>query len=134
MNRKNRRIHLDVDVNGRAVAAADVEQHGQSGVVRVSLHVEPGHQPPGSRARLVDAVLDLPEVHAQQRLEAVLPIGEAEILQRLRERCDRVQTRPAGATCLVDADLSVFRRGHQSSRAAADDHGDARLHRRGAST
>jgi hypothetical protein len=113
MKRNNRRIHVDIDIAGRSVAAADVEQHDELGVVRAALHVEPGISPPGSRARLVDTILDLPEVHTQQRLEAALPIGETEILQRLRERCDRVQTRPAGATCLVDADLPGFRPGHQ---------------------
>jgi hypothetical protein len=110
MNRKIRRIRVDIEIDGRAVAAADVEQHDEPGVVRAALHVEPGVPPPGSRARLVDTILNLPEVHTQRRLEATLPIGETEILQRLRERCDSVQTRPAGATCLVDADLPGGRR------------------------
>jgi hypothetical protein len=113
MNRKNRGIHVDIDVDGRAVASADVEQHHQAEVVRAALHVEPGVPPPGSRARLVDTILNLPEVHTARRLEAALPIGQTEILQRLRERCDRVQTRPAGATCLVDADLPGRRPGHE---------------------
>jgi len=105
MNRDEWHTHLEIEVDGRVVATADVEQHDQPGVVRAALHVEPGHQPTGSRTRLVDAVLNLPEVHHQQRLEAALPIGDTEILDRLRERCDHVQPRPAGATCLVDADL-----------------------------
>jgi hypothetical protein len=111
MNRKEHHRHLDINVGGRAVARADVELHDPPGVVRAVVHVESGHQPPKTRAGVVDAVLDLPEVRAQQRLEIAVPIGETEILQRLRERCERVRTRPAGATCLVDADLPWVRRG-----------------------
>jgi len=123
MSRDEGHTHLEIDVDGRVVATADVEQHDQPCVVRATLNVEPGHQPTGSRTRLVDAVLDLPEVHDQQRLEATLPIGDTEILERLRERCDDVQTRPAGATCLVDADLPEANRPSQPPAAAADDHG-----------
>jgi hypothetical protein len=130
MNRKQHHRHLDINVDGRAVATADVEQHDWPGVVRAAVHVESGHQPPGTRARLVDAILDLPEVRTQQRLEIALPIGETEILQRLHERCDRVRTRPAGATCLVDADLPRVHRGHRPQHTASEDHNDARVHRR----
>jgi hypothetical protein len=104
MNHRNRRRHLDITIGGQAVATADVEQRPETGVVRAAVHVESGHYPPGTRARLVDAILDLPEFGTQQRLEVALPLGETETLQRLRERCDQVRTRPAGATCLVDAE------------------------------
>ena len=130
MNRKQHHRHLDINVGGRAVASADVEQHDRPGVVRAAVHVESGHQPPGTRARLVDAILDLPEVRTQQRLEIALPIGETEILQRLRDRCDRVRARPAGATCLVDADLPSARHGHRPPHTASENHNDARVHRR----
>jgi len=81
MNRDEWHTHLEIEVDGRVVATADVDKHDQPGVVRAALHVEPGHQPTGSRTRLVDAVLDLPEVHHQQRLEAALPIGDTENLR-----------------------------------------------------
>jgi hypothetical protein len=130
MNREKHHRHLDINVDGRAVAKADVEQQDQPGVVRAAVHVESGHQPTGTRAHLVDAILDLPEVRTQQRLEIAVPIGETEILQRLRERCDWVQTRPAGATCLVDADLPRKRRGHRPRHTASDNRNDAPVHRR----
>jgi uncharacterized phage protein gp47/JayE len=63
-----------------------------------------GHTPRGSRASLVDAVMDLPEVQASSRLEAAVPPGDAESLERLRERTEDAVTRPAGSTALVDAD------------------------------
>ena len=74
-------------------------------MVRASLHAQAGHLPAGTRTRLVDAVLDLPQTRESNRLEATVPLGDAESLDRLRERCDEVLTRPAGASCLVDAAL-----------------------------
>jgi hypothetical protein len=97
--------HVEIDDGGQLVAAADVESLDRPGVVRASLHVEPGHLPSGTRTRLVDAVLDLPEVRDGEHLEAAMPLGDAELLERMRARCDEVQTRAAGASCLVNADL-----------------------------
>jgi hypothetical protein len=54
---------------------------------------------------LVDAVMDLPGVQASSRLEATVPLGDAESLERLRERTEDTIARPAGSTALVDADI-----------------------------
>jgi hypothetical protein len=61
--------------------------------------------PRGYRASLVDAVMDLPEVQASDRVEAAVPYGDAESLERLRERTEDAQTRAAGATTLLDANV-----------------------------
>jgi len=53
----------------------------------------------------VAAVVDLPEVQGSSRLEATVPLGDAESLERLRERTEDTVTRPAGSTALVDADM-----------------------------
>ena len=58
-----------------------------------------------ARARLVDAVLDDPEVSSASHLAASMPTGDTELLDRVRERADTVEVRAAGATKLVDADL-----------------------------
>ena len=88
------------------VATARVTASRQAGgTVRASLHAAPGHVAPGTRARLVDAVLDLPEVRAGGRLRASVPLGDTESLWRLRERTKDAQTRPAGSTALVDAGI-----------------------------
>ena len=96
---------VDVTEHGEVIAVADLEPTDDQGVVRASLHAQAGHLPTGTRTRLVDRVLDLPQTKDGNRLEATLPLGDAESLDRLRERCDEVQTRPAGASCLVDAAL-----------------------------
>jgi hypothetical protein len=101
---KSRRV--EVKDRGQTVAAAEMRtvEH-RAGTVRTSLFPSSGHTPPGSRASLVDAVMGQPEVQASTRLEATVPLGDAESLQRLRERTKDTVTRPAGSTALVDADI-----------------------------
>ena len=99
---KSRRV--EVKDGDQTVAAAEVAQHGE-GTIRTSLHPSSGPTPPGSRAGLVDAVMDLPEVQASSRLEATVPLGDTESLERLRERTEDAVTRPAGSTALLDADI-----------------------------
>ena len=97
---------VEVKDDDQVVAAAEVTTREQAeGTVRASLLPSSGHTPPGSRASLVDAVMDQPEVQAGSRLEATVPLGDAESLERLRERTEDTATRPAGSTALVDADL-----------------------------
>jgi hypothetical protein len=98
--------HVEVKDGDQTVAAAEVTAlDNAEGTVRTSLLPSSGHTPPGSRASLVDAVMDLPEVQASSRLEATVPLGDAESLERLRERTKDTVTRPAGSTALVDADI-----------------------------
>lgn len=98
--------HIEIRDGDQTIAAAEVMTRKQAArTVRVSLHAVPGHVRPGRRASLVDAVMDLPEVQASARLEASVPLGDTESLERLRQRTRDAVTRPAGCTALVDADL-----------------------------
>jgi hypothetical protein len=95
--------HVEVRDNDQMVAAAEVAASGEAGgTARASLRAESGHVSPGKRSDLVDAVMDLPEVQASARLEAAVPIGDSESLERLRQRTRDMATRPAGSTALVD--------------------------------
>jgi hypothetical protein len=106
MTTDDHRKRVDVTDGDRPVATAEVVTSPElEGTARVSLRAEAGHITPGSREKLVDEVLDLPEVAASSRLEASMPLGDGESLERLRERCDDVSTRPAGSTALLDASL-----------------------------
>jgi hypothetical protein len=49
--------------------------------------------------------MDLPEVQASDRVEAAVPYGDAESLERLRQRTKDAETRAAGATTLLDANI-----------------------------
>jgi hypothetical protein len=98
--------HLEIkDETDRTVAKAEVTTaQGPEGTVRTSLQAD-AYAPPGYRASLVDAVMDLPEVQASERVEAAIPYGDAESLERLRERTKDAQARAAGATTLLDATI-----------------------------
>jgi hypothetical protein len=92
------------DDEGREVGVASIDVVDDS-MVRASLHVEPGHLQPGTRARLVDAVLDAPEVSSRRHVQVAVPLGDGEMLDRVRERCDSDEARAAGTSCLIDAHL-----------------------------
>jgi hypothetical protein len=98
--------HLEIkDETDRTVARAEVTTAlGPEGTVRTSMQAD-AYAPPGYRGRLVDAVMDLPEVQASDRVEAAVPYGDAESLERLRERTYDARTRAAGATTLLDANV-----------------------------
>jgi hypothetical protein len=98
--------HLEIKEGEQTVAAADVTIPPGTGIAQASLRVAAGQIPPGRRARLVDAVMDLPDVQDSDRLEAALPLGDAETLARLRERSENSTTRAAGASALLDADIA----------------------------
>jgi len=106
MNNPDASRHVEVKVGDQTVAAAEVTTaEGAEGTARTSLHAASGHVAPGSRASLVDAVMDLPEVQASRRLEATVPLGDGESLERLRQRTEDAVTRPAGSTALLDANI-----------------------------
>jgi hypothetical protein len=92
-----------IQTDGQTLATAEVHPTETSGVVHSDLHVESGHLPVGTRSRLVDAVLAHPDVDNADRLVATMPLGDTEMLERVRERCDQVEAHAAGATKVVEA-------------------------------
>jgi hypothetical protein len=107
--------HVEVrDDDGRTAAAAEVTTaRGPDGTVRASMYAKSEHVRPGDRAALVDEVLDLPEVKASDRVEAAVPLGDAESVERLRERTAGAALRAAGSSTLIDASLPPHG-GHQA--------------------
>jgi len=99
--------HVEIkDENDQTVAEAEVTTaRGPEGTVRTSMHAKDAYVRSGYRASLVDAVMDLPEVQASDRVEAAIPYGDGESLERLRERTEDSEARAAGATTLLDADV-----------------------------
>jgi hypothetical protein len=98
--------HIEIKDGDQTVATAEVTTSPEAGgTAQASLHAASGHIAPGSRASLVDAVMDLPEVQQSAHLKAAVPLGDTESLWRLRERTDDTATRPAGSTALVDATI-----------------------------
>lgn len=99
--------HVEIkDDDDRTAAVADVTTaRGPDGTVRTSMYAKNEHVRPGDRAALVDEVMDLPEVKASDRVEATVPFGDAESVERLRERTDDATLRAAGSTTLLDANV-----------------------------
>ena len=97
------RIVIDGD-DGRPLAVARIDVVDID-TARASLHVAAGHLPVGTRARLVDAVFDDPEVRSRRQVQVTLPLGDTEILDRVRQRGLIATFRAAGSTCLVEAEL-----------------------------
>jgi hypothetical protein len=106
MTRSSDDHEVRIDVDGQMVAAAEVSRTDDPDVVRSAMHVESGHLPAGSRTKLVDAVLEDPQVSAASHLAASVPTGDTELLDRIRERARSVDVRAAGATALVEAELN----------------------------
>ncbi len=105
MSRSDESHEITIDDDGRTTAQAEVTPPDEEGVARSAMHVESGQLPPGTRARLVDAVIDDPAVADASRLVATMPAGDAELVDRIRERADSVEVRATGATKFVAADL-----------------------------
>ena len=101
--------HIEIkDDDDRTAAVADVTTaRGPDGTVRTSMYAKNEHVRPGDRAALVDEVMDLPEVKASDRVEATVPFGDAESVERLRERTDDATLRAAGSTTLLDANVPL---------------------------
>lgn len=112
--------HVEIkDDDDRTAAVAEVTTaKGPEGTVRASMYAKSEHVRPGDRATLVDEVMDLPEVQASSRVEATVPYGDAESVERLRERTKDAVLRAAGGTTLVDANLPSAG-GHQASEPPA---------------
>ena len=97
--------HIELEDQGRVVGQAELETDGTG--LRAALHVVSGHHRPDTGARLVDAVLDESHAEPGTPVHITLPAGDAEALLRLRERCDDLHARSAGATVLADGTLAT---------------------------
>jgi hypothetical protein len=114
--------HVEVkDDEDRTAAVAEVTTAtGPEGTVRTSMYAKSEHVRPGDRAALVDEVMGLPEVKASDRVEATVPYGDAESVERLRERTDDTVLRAAGGTTLLDANVPPDG-GHQATEPSAEE-------------
>ncbi len=121
---------ITMEDGGRVVATADVQTDPESRALHAQLHLEAGQHRPGTAERLVDAVLARAAAERVVRLEATFSPSEAEVLKRLRERCEDVRTRAAGATVIAEGNLrdpSPVNRDRDSRKTKTDDEASAPL-------
>jgi len=102
--------HIEVrDEHDRTAAVAEVAaDQGPEGTVRASLYAKSEYVRPGDRTSLVDAVMDSPEVRTNETLEAAVPRGDIETVERLKQRTDNPVLRAAGASTLLDASIPRY--------------------------
>jgi hypothetical protein len=102
----SRHVELKNEEEHVTAVAEVTTEAGPEGTVRTSLYAKSEHVRPGDRTHLVDTVMDLPEVQASDRLEATVPFGDTESVERLRERTADAVLRAAGASTLLDANVA----------------------------
>jgi len=93
-----------VQLSGKPVATATLVLDDADGI-DLSCHIDAGHLPVGVREELIDAIFAVPEVQARHRIRATIPLGDASLLDAIRARCSDINTRGAGASCLIDATI-----------------------------
>jgi hypothetical protein len=116
----SRHVEVRDDEDHTAAVAEVTTAKGPEGTVRTSMYAKSEHVRPGDRAALVDEVMGLPEVKASDRVEATVPRGDAESVERLRERTEDAVLRAAGGTTLLDANVPPDS-GHQAAEPPAGD-------------
>ena len=94
--------HGDLAVFAELITSVDAHDGA-----RIVVHAKSGHVAPGIRGELIDAVLDLSAIHSNGDLAATVPLGDAESLLRLQERCVDLTVHAAGSTAIVDARLGL---------------------------
>jgi hypothetical protein len=94
-----------VEDDGRPIAHVDVSDNGAAVDLRFS--VNRGHLPMPARRLLVEAAFDLPLLKEPRLVHATLPLGDVDLLAGLCRHCTHVDTRAAGATCLLDGAVSA---------------------------
>jgi len=91
---------VSVVVDGGGTAIADITSTELA--TRLIITVRGGRQPANLRQDLMDAVFELPEFLAPAVVAASIPLGDVDLLDEFNHRCNRVATRAAGSTCLID--------------------------------
>ena len=113
---------ITVTQGGRMVAFATVTRNEQDELF-ANVHIEPGHVPMQTREALVDALMTVAGSDGARHLNLVMPLGDC-LLEDLYRRCEVSSLRPAGATCLVGAELAgapTWHVGHRPHGAPAPD-------------
>lgn len=99
-------LSVKVQHDGHVVAAADVTTSEAHGTAKVALLTPHADAPDSARGELVDQVLDHPEVRPSDSVKVVAPLGDSGALGRLQERTTNYHARAAGASSVVEAEVT----------------------------
>lgn len=76
------------------------------GEVRVDVHTTSGHLPAGARQRLADAVHEAVTDVEAERVSATVPMGDAELVDGIRDHLNDVELRAAGSTSIIEGTVA----------------------------
>lgn|SRR3954451_7120220 len=96
---------ITVEEDGQLLAQATVSPPDENNQVRAQVHVAAGHLPIDTRRKLADAVCDAVTEDNAERLTATVPVGDAELVERMRDHLSDVELRAAGATSIIKGEI-----------------------------
>ena len=99
--------HVSINVHGETVVEATISPPDDDGQARVDVHTESGHLPAGARKRMADAILEAVTEDEADRVSATVPLGDAELVEGIREHLVDVELRAAGATSIIEGRLDT---------------------------
>lgn len=97
--------HITIASGDDVLAEASVSTPDDDGEVRVAVHVAPGQLPAGARQRMADAIHDTLSNDNAERVTASVPLGDAELVDGIREHLVHAELRAAGATSIIQGDV-----------------------------
>jgi hypothetical protein len=97
--------YLTVEEDGVVMADATVSPLDSDHRTYVQVHVAAGHLPCGTRHKLVDALYEAVSGSNATSLVATVPLGDAELVEGLREHLFNVKLRAAGATSILEGQV-----------------------------
>lgn len=98
--------HTEVVSGGRTVARCFVDPAARAErTAGVQLVIAHGHLAAAVRDEIIDRALECAGQARAGQLRVAVPLGD-ELVALFHERCPHARIRAAGATCLIDIDLS----------------------------
>ena len=99
--------HVSIKVHGEIQVEATISPPDCNGEARVDVHTESGHLPVGARQRMADAIHEVVTEAKAEHISATVPIGDAELVEGIRNHLDDVELRAAGATSIIEGDVDA---------------------------
>jgi hypothetical protein len=98
--------HLEIARPDAPAVSADIKTESKTpGTVTVGLSTTRGVSD-GTHRELVDRVMSHPSVQQSDRVHVVAPLGDAETISRLQDHTENFEARAAGASTVIDADVT----------------------------
>jgi len=99
--------HVTIKAHGETLAEATISKVDDDAEACVDVHVASGHLPAGSRHRLTEAIHEAVIEDQVERLTATVPLGDAELVEGIRDHLNDAELRAAGSTSIIKGDVDL---------------------------